>query len=180
MTATMIVLRTTAPLELVSSVVRAQVRALDADIQVMRVAPFAQMLEPPLARPRFTAFLLGVFAVVALVLATIGLYAVVTAYVRQRDREIAVRVALGATSTRIRRLVLTETVRLAGAGALIGMVGALAAAPLIRGLLFGVDPLDPTTIAGAALLLLGAAALASLVPLHRATRVDPLAVLRGQ
>ena len=180
MTATMIVLRTAAPLEMVASVARAQVQALDASVRVMRVAPFAEMLERPLARPRFNAFVLSVFAMAALLLATVGLYAVVTAHVRQRDREIAIRLALGATGMRIRRLILTETVRLAGWGALIGVAGSLGATPLIRSLLFGVDPLDAATIVGAVLLLLGASALASYVPLRRATRVEPVAVLRTQ
>ena len=179
MTATMIVLRTTAPVELVASVARARVQALDRTIQVMRVAPFVEMLEAPLARPRFSAFLVGVFGIVSLLLATVGLYAVVAAHVRQRDREIAIRLALGATAARIRTLVVAETVRLSGVGALIGSAGALAAASLIRGLLYGVNPLDPTTIIGSALLLVGAAAVASWVPLRRATRVDPAAALRG-
>lgn len=180
MTATMIVLRTTSPLELVTSVTRAQVHAVDTSVRVMRVATFTEMLEGPLARPRFSAFLLGTFGIASLLLSTVGLYAVVAAHVRQRDREIAIRLALGATTMRIRRLVLTEAVRLAGGGALIGVAGAFAATPLIRSLLFGVDPLDPTTIIGAALLLVVAAALASYVPLRRATRVDPVIVLRGQ
>jgi len=100
------------------------------------------------------------------------------AHVRQRDREIAIRLALGATTARIRRFVLTETVRLTGVGALVGIAGAIAAGPLLRGLLFGVGPLGPVTIVGAALLLVGAALLASSVPLRRATRVDAVAILR--
>lgn len=180
MTATLMVLRTTASLELVTSIARVQVQALDPNIQVMRVVPFTEMLARPLARPRFSAFLLGIFGVTSLLLSTVGLYAVMAAHVRQRDREIAIRLALGATTMRIRSLVLTEAVRLAGVGALLGVAGALAASPLIRSLLFGLDPLDPTTIIGAALLLVAAAALASYVPLRRATRVNPVAILRGQ
>jgi ABC-type antimicrobial peptide transport system permease subunit len=180
MTATMMVLRTTASLELVTSIAHAEVQALDPAIQVMRVAPFTEMLARPLARPRFNAFLLGMFAVASLLLSTVGLYAVMAAHVRQRDREIAIRLSLGATTMRIRSLVLTEAVRLAGAGAAMGVAGALAASPLIRSLLYGVDPLDPMTISGAALLLVAAAALASYLPLRRAIRVDPVAILRGQ
>ena len=81
---------------------------------------------------------------------------------------------------RIRSLVLTEAVRLAGAGAVVGVAGALAASPLIRSLLFGVDPLDPLTLSGAALLLVAASALASYLPLRRAIRVSPVTILRGQ
>ena len=91
MTATMLVLRTTASLELVASLARDQVQAVDRDVQVMRVAPFAEMLNRPLARPRFNAFLLSIFGIVALLLSTVGLYAVMAAYVRQREREIAIR-----------------------------------------------------------------------------------------
>jgi ABC-type antimicrobial peptide transport system permease subunit len=100
--------------------------------------------------------------------------------VRLRDREIAIRLAVGATAGQIRRFVLAEAVRLAGLGAALGVAGAVAANPLLRGLLFGVDPLDAPTILGAALLLVGAAALASCVPVRRATRVDAIALLRGQ
>jgi predicted permease len=180
MTASMLVLRTTASLELVASVARAQVQAVDTDVKVMRVAPFEEMLSRPLARPRFNAFLLSIFGIVALLLSTVGLYAVMAAYVRQRDREIAIRLALGATATRVRHFVLAETVRLAGLGALIGLAGAAAASPLVRGMLFGVDPLDLPSMIGAALLLVAAAALASYVPVRRATRVNAMAMLRGQ
>ena len=100
MSATMIVLRTTASLELVTSLARAHVQAVDPDVQVMRVAPFTDMLARPLSRPRFNALLLGVFGIVALLLSTVGLYAVMAAHVRQRDREIAIRLALGATAMR--------------------------------------------------------------------------------
>jgi putative ABC transport system permease protein len=180
MTATMLVLRTTASLELVASLARDQVHAVDRDVQVMRVAPFAEMLNRPLARPRFNAFLLSIFGIVALLLSTVGLYAVMAAYVRQREREIAIRLAIGATATRVRQFVLAETVRLAGLGALLGVAGAVGANPLVRGMLFDVDPLDAPTMIEAALLLVAAAALASYLPVRRATRVDAMAMLRGQ
>ena len=180
MTATMLVLRTTASLELVASPARDRVRDVDPDVQVMRVAPFTDMLNRPLARPRFNAFLLSVFGIAALLLSTVGLYAVMAAYVRQRNREIALRLALGASAARLRHFVLAESVRLAGLGAVIGLAGAAAATRLLRGMLFEVDPLDPATMIGAALLLIAAAALASYVPVRRATRVDAVAMLRSQ
>ena len=93
---------------------------------------------------------------------------------------IAIRLALGATATRVRHFVLAETVRLAGLGTLIGLAGAAAASPLVRGMLFGVNPLDLPSMIGAALLLVAAAALASYLPVRRATRVDAIAMLRGQ
>jgi len=180
MTATMLVLRTTAPLEIVASLARDRVRTVDTDVQVMRVAPFTEMLGRPLARPRFNAFLLSIFGVAALLLSTVGLYAVMSAYVRQRDREIAIRQALGATATGVCRFVLAETVRLACLGAVIGLAGAVSVTRLLRGMLFEVHPLDPWTILGAALLLIAAAALASFVPVRRATRVDAMAMLRSE
>jgi ABC-type antimicrobial peptide transport system permease subunit len=146
----------------------------------MGVAHFTEMLDAPLARPRFNAFLLSVFGIVALLLSTIGLYAVMAAYVGQRDREIALRLALGATATAVRRLVLGEALRLAGLGAVVGLAAAASATRLLRGMLFEVDPHDPSTILGAALLLIGASALASYVPVRQATRVDAVATLRNE
>jgi predicted permease len=180
MTAEMLVLRTTASLDLVASLARDRVLAVDPDVHVMRVAHFTEMLDAPLARPRFNAFLLSVFGIAALMLSTIGLYAVMAAYVRQRDREIAVRMALGANATSVRRFVLAEAVRLAGLGAVIGLAGAASTTRLLRGMLFDVDPLDPSTIVGAAVLLIVASALASYIPVRRATRVDAMAMLRSE
>jgi predicted permease len=174
-----IVLRTTASLDMVASLSRDRVKAVDPDVQVTRVATFRQMLDGPLARPRFNAFLLGIFAGVALLLTAIGLYAVMGAYVRQRDREIALRVVLGATPANVRRLVLGEALGLAVAGAALGLVGAAAATRAVRGMLFEVDPLDPSILLGAAALLIGASMLASYVPVRRATRLDAVATLRN-
>jgi len=178
MTATNLVLRTTASLELLTSLAANRIRAVDPDVRLMRVVPFAEMLARPLARPRFIAFLISVFGIVALALSSVGLYAVVAAYVRQRDREIAIRLALGATASGVRRLVLRETVRLAGLGAVIGVAGATASARMLQGMLYDVDPLDPSTTAGAALLLIVASVLASYLPMRRATNVDAAAALR--
>jgi predicted permease len=180
MTAEMLVLRTTHPLDMVASLTRDRVRAVDPDVHVMRVVPFPEMLERPVARPKFNAFLLSIFGAAALILSTIGLSAVMSSYVRQRDREIALRLALGATASGVRRLVLSEALRLACLGAAIGLAAAAGATRLLRGMLFEVDPLDPSTILGAALLLIAASALASYVPAYRATRVDAVAILRSE
>jgi predicted permease len=180
MTATMLVLRTTASIDLVASLARERVGTVDPAVRVMRAAPFGDMLDRPLARPRFNAFLLGIFAAVALLLSAVGLYAVMAAFVRQRDHEIAVRLALGATAGWVRRLVLIEAVRLVSVGAAIGMAGALVSTRLLRGMLYEIDPLDPVAIAGAALLLVGVSALAAYLPARRATRIDATAMLRSQ
>jgi putative ABC transport system permease protein len=180
MTATMLVLRTTAPLELVASISRGEIAAVDPDVRVMRVAPFAEMLARPLARPRFNALLLGVFGCAALLMSSMGLYAVMAANVRQRHREIGLRLALGASPACVRRLVLAEAGWLAGLGALIGCAGSALAARLLRGLLFEIAPLDPPTVVAAAILLVAAAAVASYLPARRASSVDPISSLRAE
>jgi putative ABC transport system permease protein len=180
MTATMLVLRTTSSLELIASLARDRVRTVDRDVHVMRVAPFAEMLSRPLARPRFNAFLLSVFGIAALLLSTIGLYAVMAAAVRQRHTEIGVRVALGARVSDVRRLILREGLWVAAVGAGIGLAGAMMTAGMLRSLLFGVHPLDPVAMIAAALLVVGAAAMACYLPAIRASRVDPLAALRSE
>jgi predicted permease len=177
--ARMLALRTASPLALVAGLARERVRAVDPDVQVMRVTPFSELLDEPLARPRFNAFVIAVFGAAALLLAAVGLYAVMAAYVRQRYPEIGIRVALGATASDVRRLVLGEGLRLAALGAALGLVGAVVASRLLRGLLFEIDPLDPVSILIAALLLVGVSALASYMPARRAVGVDPIATLRA-
>lgn len=179
MTATMLVVRTTASLELLTSIAGDRLRALDPELRIMRIAPFTALLDQPLARPRFTAFLLSIFAITALLLATVGLYAVMAAHVRQRGREIALRLVLGASVGGVRALVLSEAVRLAGLGAVIGVGCAIAGARLLRGMLFEISPIDPPSIAGAALLLFGAGLLAAYGPVQRAARADVATVLRS-
>jgi putative ABC transport system permease protein len=178
--AEMLVLRTASPLGLVARLARERVGAVDPAVQVVQVAPFREMLQGPLARPRFNAFLIGVFGIAALLLAAIGLYAVIAASVRQRYTEIGVRVALGATASDVRGLVLGEGLRLAGLGAAIGLASAVVASRLLRGLLYGVHPLDPVSLLAAALLLVGVSALASYMPARRAARVDPVSMLRAE
>jgi ABC-type antimicrobial peptide transport system permease subunit len=174
-----LLLRTTTPLRSITTVVRERARAIDPDVRVMRVAPFVAMFDAPLARPRFNAFLVGIFALVALLLSTIGHHALIAAHIRQREREIAVRMALGATPWSVRRMVITDALSLGSAGALLGLGGAIGATRLLRGMLFGVEALDPISLIGAAFLLIVASTVASLTPLGRATRVDAVAVLRS-
>jgi predicted permease len=178
MTAQMFVVRTTASLELVSRIAREQIRSVDPNVQVVQVSPYTRVLDRPLARPRFNAFLLGAFSTAALLLSAIGLYAVMSAFVRQRDREIAVRLALGATSAHVRGLVLGETARLAGLGALTGLVIAVMATRAIRRAFDDAVSLDPLMLLAAAAVLIAASVLVSLVPMRRAVRVDAVTVLR--
>ena len=178
MTATMLAVRTTGSLELVTSAAAERIGNVDADVPLMRVAPFAELLARPLARPRFNALLLGVFGVAALLLSTIGLYAVIAASARQRDREIAVRYALGASVGDVRRLVLSEACTLAGGGAVIGLVCAAIMSRFLRGMLFEIDALDPVSLIGAAAVLAAAAAVAAYAPVRRAARADIVSILR--
>jgi len=173
-------LRTTASPDALASLVQERVRAIDPDVSVSRVAPFRELLERPLARPRFNASLIGIFGAAALFLTAVGLYAVMAAFVRMRQREIGVRMALGANAHNVRALVLWEGLQLAGLGAAIGLAAALAGNRAIAGLLFEVSPLDPASMLGAAATLVGASALACYLPARRATRVDPVAVLRAE
>jgi predicted permease len=173
-------LRTSAPLELVATLVRDRIRQLDPTVHVTRVRPFSELVARPLAQPRFNAFLLGTFGAAALLLAAVGLYGVMAAGVRQREREIGVRVALGATVWHLRRLVLGEALWLTGVGVAIGLTGAALTTHLVRGLLFEVHPLDPASLIGTALMLMVTAVLASCAPLRRAAQVDPAILLRSE
>jgi predicted permease len=177
-TADILALRTNAPVDVVASLARERIKALDAGVLVVRVVPFARMLDGPLARPRFNVFLFGVFGMAALLLANIGVYAVMSAHVRQRDREIAVRIPLGARAANVRALVLRESLTLACAGAAIGLVAATGATRVLRHVVYDVNPLDAWMLGGAALLLIGSSVLASYIPMYRATRVTALGVLR--
>jgi putative ABC transport system permease protein len=174
----MLVLRSPSPLAQVAALVRDRVHAVDSDVHVLRITPFAKLLGKPLARPRFKALLIAAFGVAALMLASIGLYAVMSAYVRQRCKEIAIRIALGATAANVRLLVLGEGLRLVVAGVALGLASALIMAGSIRGLLFEVQPLDPASMIASALLLGSISMLASYIPARRAACLDPIPTLR--
>jgi putative ABC transport system permease protein len=176
-----LVLRTDAsdPLALAPSV-RAEVRALDPEVPVFAVQTLEQMVAGSRAAfmRRYPAYLTGVFACVALLLALVGIYGVVSYAVAQRTHEIAVRVALGARTRDVLRLVLGHGLLLALGGIALGAAGALALTRLISGLLFGVSAADPTVYGLVALLLAAVTLLACLVPARRATKVDPMVALR--
>jgi len=175
----MLILRSRSPLSVVASLTRDRVRSIDPQVQVLSVTSYRDLRQGPLARPRFNALLIGLFALAALLLAAVGLYCVVSASVRQRLVEMGVRKALGASGADLRRLVLGEALRLASLGVVLGLTGTLAVTHLLQGLLYGVHPLDPLTLLAATLLLVGVAAVAATLPAHRASRVDPMALLRG-
>ena len=158
--------------------IRGAVRTVDGTQPVSQVRLLPEMVNSSLAPRRFVVSVLGVFAGMALLMAVIGLYGVIGYAVTQRTQELGVRMALGAQPGEILRLVLGQGMRLAGAGAAIGLVVSLVASRLLRNELFHVSSFDPLTFASMATVLIGAALLASYIPARRATRVDPMVALR--
>ena len=139
-----------------------------------------QALAEPLAQPRLNTLLLAVFGATALLLAALGLYSIMAATVRQRTREIGIRIALGAHPSGLRLLVLRQALVVVGVGAALGLVGVAASTRLLRALLFEVSPTDPATLGAVTLLLLFVAALATSLPAWHASRVDPNVALRAE
>jgi putative ABC transport system permease protein len=133
-----------------------------------------------LATPRLTGFLLGTFAAIALTVAAIGIYGVLSYLVSRRTREIGIRLAIGADRLEVMRLVLKQDLAIAGAGIAAGLVGAFALTRLMQALLYQVRPGDPETFALVAIALVIVALLAAAVPAFRATRVSPLIALRTE
>jgi predicted permease len=162
------------------AVVRDEIRRFDADLPVYRMRPVTQLVDASLARQRFSLLLLAAFATVALLLAAVGLYGVMTYLVAQSVKEIGIRLALGATQARMLGLVLAQGLALAGAGCTLGIVGALALARVMEALVFGVTTTDPIAFAAASAGLGLVALVATLGPARRAARVDPLISLRSE
>jgi predicted permease len=158
--------------------VRTAVRSIDPMIPVTGMRTMAEQRMRSLSTPRMAATLLGMLGGLGLLLGTLGLYGVMAYLVTQRTHEIGIRMALGAERGNILRLVLRQALRLVVLGLALGTLGALAAARLIEGLLYGVQPQDPMTMAMVMLVLAGAALVACLLPARRAVRVDPITALR--
>ncbi len=137
-------------------------------------------LEGPLAQPRLNALLLAVFAAAAVALGAVGLFGVMMTMVRQRTRELGVRMALGATARDLRRMVMRRGLVISGVGAALGLLGALLANRLLVTLLYDVTPTDPATLTMVAALLLAVGLAACSVPARQAMRVDPMAALRTE
>jgi len=174
---TMVVRSSAEPSALLGAV-RREVGAADRELAVYGVATMAELLADSVALWRFTMLLLGVFAAVAVALAGVGIYGVISYTVTQRTREIGVRVALGAQSRDVLRLVLGRGLALVSVGIALGLAGGLALTRVISSLLFGVSSRDPLTFASVAALLAAVALLACYLPARRATKVDPMIALR--
>jgi len=161
-----------------ASAVRGEFMAIDKEEPVEQVGSLDQMLANQLAQPRFQTGLMGCFALVALLLAVLGVYGVNAYAVAQRRNELGLRMALGATRGAVLRLVIGQGMLPTGIGIVVGVLGAAAATSLLRSVLVGTESLDPIAFIGAALVLTAAAALACYFPARRATRIDPAIVLR--
>jgi putative ABC transport system permease protein len=173
-----VVARTNAPLVSIGAPIRAAVKSLDAEMPISKFASYEDLVSRALAKQRFNTLLLGIFAATALVLASVGLYGVMSFLVSQRAREIGIRMALGGQVGAIRTLVLREGILIALTGLLFGVVASLLLSKALGGLLFGVTATDPATYASIAALLLAVGCAASYGPARRATRVDPVVALR--
>src|SRR5262245_22313443 len=158
--------------------IRVQVRAVDPDQPVIDVRTMTEVISRSVWQPRLYAILFGVFAAVAVALASVGVYGVMAYSVSERTREIGIRVALGAQRHDVLKLVVAQGLKLALIGAGIGLAGALALTRLMQSLLFEVSATDPTTFAGLAALLSVVALVACYLPARRATKVDPMVALR--
>jgi putative ABC transport system permease protein len=166
------------PLRLVAPV-RALARAADAGMPISEVRTMAEIRDTAISRERFTLLLLAAFGTLALTLAAIGIYGVLAYWVARRTHEIGVRLAVGARRRDVLGHVVGQSLALTAAGLALGLLGAQLLGRTLEGLLYGVTPADPWTLAGVALLLGTVALLAGLLPAHRAASLDPLAALRG-
>jgi putative ABC transport system permease protein len=167
------------PAELVAAL-RRVIRESEPGVALASAAPFETFLAGPLAQPRLNVLLLALFAAAAVTLAAVGLFGAVAAMVRQRTRELGVRMALGATTDDLRRMVLRRGLTITALGSALGLLGALLANRLLSAMLYEVTPTDVTTFAAVTGFLLSVATLAILIPARAITRIDPVIVLRAE
>jgi putative ABC transport system permease protein len=176
---TLLIRTAASPADIVGAL-RAAVTAAEPGVELVSAYSLETLLEAPRAQPRLNAVVLALFATAALSLAAIGLFAIIATMVRQRTRELGIRMALGATAGDMQRMVMTRGLSLALAGAAIGTVGALATSRLLSALLFEISPTDATTLASVAGVIVGVAAMASFVPARSTGRIDPIVALRSE
>jgi predicted permease len=175
-----IALRTKVDPASMTASIREAIHSLDPDLPLAKVATLTTLVDDSLSQPRFAMLLLASFGVLALLLASIGMYGVISYSVMQRTQEIGIRMALGAERRSVFAMVLSHGARLAGLGIAIGLLTALSLTRVMASFLFGVQPTDPLTFAVVSLLLVGTALLACYLPARRATRVDPMIALRHE
>jgi predicted permease len=175
-----LVIKTSAPPYSVLPAVKAAVAAVLPDVPLRNVRTMEELVASRVAQRRFNMLLLGLFGVLGLVIAAVGIYGVMAYLVAQRTREIGVRVALGATRANVIRMVLLNAAALVGAGAFLGSVGAWYLSATAKAFLFGLEPTDPRAFASALVLLIAAGLIASAIPARRAASVDPMVALRSE
>jgi putative ABC transport system permease protein len=175
-----LVVRSTGDPMAVAGAVRSQIRALDPNIPVANIRPMTEVVSASLATPRLTGFLMGTFAAIALTLAAVGIYGVLSYLVARRTHEIGIRLAVGANRMQVLAMVLKQGLTLAGIGIVTGLAAALALTRLMQSLLYQVRPSDPETFVLVSIALIGVAVLASALPAYRATKVSPLVALRTE
>jgi hypothetical protein len=175
-----IVVRTEAAPEGIISTLRREIHALDPGVELWAALPYVDYIEAVFLAQRVTASLLVLLGLVALLLASMGIYGVMAYVVGQRRHEIGVRMALGAGIPAVIRLIMGRGMALAGIGVAVGLGAAILLTRLLAGFLFGVNPLDPLTLVSVSVLLSTVAAVACLLPALRAAQVDPVIALRGE
>ena len=175
-----VLVRTTGEPLAMAAAVREQVRAIDKDVPVTHVQTMETVLGASVAQARFSMLLVALFAALALILSTVGIYGVMAYSVSRRAHEIGVRMALGAGAAQVLKLVLKHGMSLAVAGIGVGLLGAFAVTRLMASLLFGISAKDPLTFASGAAFLTVVALIACYIPARRATKVDPLIALRNE
>jgi predicted permease len=175
-----LVVRATAGVAPLIAAVRNAIREYDPAIAIYDVKSMDDIVAESVAQPRFSAMMLLLFSAVALLLAAVGIYGVISYDVGRRTREIGIRMALGARPADAQWLVVARGLRLVGFGVALGVIASLVLTRALRSLLYEVSPTDPLTLAGTSLLLVGVAALASWLPALRASRVDPIGALRSE
>ncbi|HET7584978.1 MAG TPA: ABC transporter permease [Gemmatimonadaceae bacterium] len=174
-----VVLRSSRPLAALSPALRSAVRTMDPELPIVQMRTMDDVVGASVTRQRFLSLLLGVFAAVALVLAAIGTYGVLAYMVTERNQEIGIRMALGASHGRVVGMVMRSGLAIAAVGILVGVVGAFALSRVTRSLLYDVSPVDPLTYGVVAIVIALVAAGACILPSRRATRVDPISALRS-
>jgi putative ABC transport system permease protein len=167
------------PTSLVSAV-RAEIKLMDSSLPINNLQTMEDIVATTVAPQRASMILLGIFASVALAMAAVGVFGVLSYTVKQQTREMGIRLALGAKAGDVRALVVKQGMAQVGVGIGVGSVGAFALTRLMSSMLYGISPTDPMTLGVVVVLLGGAAAMASYLPARRATRVDPMAVLRSE
>jgi predicted permease len=174
-----LVVRTTLPPSELAASVRTALKPVAPDVTGKDFRTLQELVDKAVSPKRFVALFLGGFALFALLLASLGIYGVVSYGVNQRTQEIGIRMALGASASSVQAHILVQTFGLAAAGMFIGLFASLAAVRVLKGLLFGVTSTDPLTFVGMPLLLVLVAAAAGYAPARRASRIDPAVALRA-